>query len=136
MIDLLAAGIYSKLTGGTALTALLAGTASVYHLQAPDNATLPYVVYNVQGGGDTNISPNRAKDLLVWVRAYTAESAKAAALIDNQVDALLHNGTITVTGWTNYWLARETDLATVENPPDGSKIYHAGGLYRVRLAQS
>ena len=135
MIDL-ASALYSKLTGGTALTALLSGTVSVYHLQARDGAALPYVVYRVIGGGDINLTPRRSKNLLVWVRAYTTESAKAASLIDNQVDALLHNGTLTVSGWNNYWLMRETELAEVENPPDGIKVYHAGGIYRARLDKS
>lgn len=130
--------IYSMLSGGTALTTLVGGTASprIYHLQAPEGSPLPYVVWNIQGGGDTNDSPHRVKSLVIFVRGFSSVSAKDAGSIDAQVDGLLHLKTLTVTGWTNIWLARETDLETVENPPSGAPVYMAGGLYRVNIEKT
>ena len=43
-------GIYSTLSGGTALTTALGGTA-IYYQQAPDEAALPYVVWELPGRG-------------------------------------------------------------------------------------
>lgn len=74
----LGSAIYSKLSAATALTSLLAGTTSIYHLQAPDNATLPYVVFSTQAGGDENQTPIRRKNLLYFIRGYSAVSAGAA----------------------------------------------------------
>ena len=124
-------GIYSTLSGGTALTTALGGTA-IYYQQAPDEAALPYVVWSYQGGGDDNITPSRMKSLLVYVRGYAATPALAGT-IDTYCDALLHGKTITVTGWKNFWTAREEDISLVENPPDGAPIFSAGGIYRIRL---
>ncbi len=47
-MNALAASIYGTLTGGTALTALLAGTASIYNTVVPQGAAFPYLVFNQQ----------------------------------------------------------------------------------------
>ena len=126
------AGMYSKLAAGTALTALLAGTTSIYYLQAPSNATLPYVVFNQQAGGPDNDSPIDDRSLVYYVRGYAVTPALAGS-IDAQCSALLHRQSLTVSGYTNFWLARETDLQLVETPPTGEEIYSAGATYRIRL---
>ena len=127
------AAIYSKLTGGTALTSMLAGTASVYHLAPPDNAAFPYVIFNTQGGGDENITPSRMKNLVLYVRAYSKAGAANAGSIDAQIDTLLHGQALSVTGWTNFWTAREIDLEDVETMPNNERIWNKGGMYRIRL---
>ena len=124
-------GILSTLSGGTALTGALGGTA-IYYQQAPDKAALPYVVWNYQGGGDDNLTQSRMKNLLVYVRGY-ADSPALAGTIDAYCDELLHGKTITVTGWSNFWTAREEDISLVENLPDNTRIYSEGGIYRIRL---
>lgn len=136
MINALASSIYSRLQGGTALTALLSGTTAIYHMQAPEAETLPFVVFSLQGGGDENLDRNRTKDLSVFVRAYSGSSAAQAGSIDAQIDGLLHLLPLTVSGWTNIWLSRETDLETVETEPNGQQVYMQGGFYRVHLDQS
>lgn len=122
--------LYSRLSGATAITSLLASGTPIYALQAPEGATLPYLVYSLQGGGDTNDTANRLKNLVIFVRAYATTNARAGS-IDAAIDTALHLVPFTnVTGWTNIWLARETDLETVENPPTGSQVFMNGGLFR------
>lgn len=132
MLNAIAMAMYSKLTGGSALMAMLSGPTCVYHMQAPTSAALSYVVFNLQGGGVENITPSDMRNLIYFVRGY-ADTAVKAGNIDAQISLLLHKQTLTVSGYTNFWLARETDLAAVENPPDKKPIYMAGGLYRIRL---
>lgn len=134
-MNVLELAIRSTLTGGTALTALLAGTASVYNAAVPRGVSFPCVVVNLQGGGDANETPRRRKDLLYQAKAISTASMTAAGAIDNEVDSLLHNKTLTVTGWTNFWLARERDIRYVEVDPEGVEYYHSGGIYRIRLCQ-
>ena len=124
--------IYDKLKAGTALTTELGGSL-IYMDQSPDGAALPYVIYNHQGGGPENISPGNLQSDIWQVRGYAATRA-AANRIDGLVTDLLHRGSLTATGYTNIWTAKETNISLVENPPDGAKIYSAGGLYRVRIA--
>jgi len=130
------AALSAKLRGGTALTALLAGTTSVYHMEAPDNAALDYVVFSAQGGGDTNDTANRVKNLVYYIRGYSDDSAARAGSIDAKIDALIHNSTLTVSGWANIWCAREEDIETVEDYPNGVHIWGAGGMYRIMLDQN
>ncbi len=131
-MNALNAGIYTVLTGGTALTNLLGGTA-IYYEQAPDNTAYPYVVFSIQGGGDLNLSPSRMKDMLYFVRGYSKVSPAMAGSIDAQLDALLHNKTITVTGWSNYNTQRETDIENTEVDNANQTIYMAGGVYRISI---
>lgn len=126
--------IYSRLASTSAITSLLAqGTASIFHLQAKNNAPLPYIVFGKQGGGDDNDTANRTKNLVEFVRAYSGVSALQAGSIDAQIDAALHLVPLTVSGWTDFWLAREEDLETVETEPNDKQIFMQGGFYRVRL---
>jgi len=124
--------IYSQLTGGTALIAALGGTA-IYHLHAPEDAALPYVVFSWQGGGDVNIDPNETNESVQFVRAYAATDAQAGTL-DGLIRARLHRQGLTVTGYNTVWCWREGDYETVETTA-GSDIYTQGGFYRIRITK-
>jgi hypothetical protein len=132
--NVLNTAIYNKLTGGTALITALGGTA-IYYQQAEDQAEKPFVVWSYQAGGDENDTANRTKNLVVLVRSF-ADTSKQAGEIDKLVDDLLHLQPLTVTGWTNFWLARESEVSLIENLPNVEKSYMEGALYRVRLDQN
>ncbi len=132
-MNALNAAIYSRLTGGSGLTNLLASSTSVYYQQAPDDAAFNYVVFSLQGGGDENLTPNRTKNLIVFVRGYSQTSPAKAGQIDAAIDTLLNGLALTVSGWTNFWLQREDDLAMTETDQAGKKTHMAGALYRIRL---
>lgn len=135
--NLLNAAVHSRLTGGTALTAILAGgtaSPSVYFAQAPDDAVLPYVVFSWQSGPiETNDSPHRNPNGLLYVRGYAAHPAQAGT-IDAQIDTLLHMSPLTVSGYTNFWIARETPVSDFEIDDAQVKTWNAGALYRTRFS--
>lgn len=123
--------IYQRMATTSALTGLLGrGSKSIYHLQAPDGAVFPYVVFNIQGGGDENLSPHRVKIVLHSIRAYSVSSSAEAGSIDAQIDSAFHLKPLTVTGWSDLWLARETDLELIDQQPSGQPVYMSGGFYR------
>ena len=132
--NVLNAAIYSKLTGGTALTAILSGgTASIYGKQATDGAALPYVVFSPVAGGPLNICPADMRDMVYFVRGYSLSDAGAGS-IDAQISSLLHGGSLSVSGYTNYNIVREQDFSMIENLPSGQKVYMAGANYRISLS--
>ena len=88
--------IYTKLSGGTALTNALGGTC-IYHGVAPEGAALPYVVWSYAAGGADNFTPRESVQEVVYVRAY-ADDAKEAAQLDAHINNLL-SGTLSVTDW-------------------------------------
>jgi len=123
------ATIYSTL-GGTITNA---GTA-VYFLQAPDNAVLPYIVWDYVNEGEENTNPHRGKDCVLFIRAY-ASTPSAAGVIDGQIDTALHEKTLTITGWTNIQTRRENGMSMVETDSAGRKTYMCGADYRIRSAK-
>lgn len=123
--------LLSALSGGTALITELGGTA-VYVDQAPNGAALPYVVFSHQGGGPQNITHSNLHDNVWFVRGYAGTRAQANR-IDGLVEGLLHKKTLTVSGYTNFWTVRTESVALIENPPSGTKVYMAGGMYQIRL---
>ena len=132
-IELLEKGIYSLLSAGTALTTELGGTA-IYNKIAPSGTSLPCVIFQWQGGGDENLTPGRQRSPVYTIKAVASTQAKATA-IDGHIDTLLQHGTITVTGYTNFWTAREGDVNYVETDAGGKPTYHIGGMYRIRITQ-
>jgi len=118
-------GIYNAL-----LTAL--GTATpIFHLQAPDNTPLPYVVYSWQGGGRTNDVPDLV-NRLEFIRAY-GTMAYQAAVIDAACATALDNVNIAVSGWTTVTMMRQDDYEAVEEQPNQAPVYTMGGIYRILL---
>jgi hypothetical protein len=125
------AALFLTMQQGTALTALLAGTNSIYKDSA-GTAAYPYVVFSLQGGGETNETPNRAKNVVYFIRAYTKVSTAAAGNIDAQIDNLLHGKTLTISGRSNFWTSRESEFENTEILSNGEPVYMSGAFYRVR----
>lgn len=117
--------IYTTLAG----TYTNAGTA-VFLQVAPDNYSLPYVVWSYVNEGDRNETPHRLKDVVVFIRAYAA-SPSAAKTIDSQIDSILHHKTLTITGWTNIMTRRENGYSLVETDSAGIKTWIRGADYRI-----
>ena len=139
MTDLLgdtSTALYTTLQGGTALTTLLAGTVSIYDMQAPDGVSMPYVVFNHQGGGPDSINPSEIESNLWLGKAYSPTSAANASAIFAQADVLIHRKQLSINGGTvnTWWCAREENVKLVENLPNGKRVFMRGGIYRVRTS--
>ena len=133
ILDDTAAALYSKLAAGTALTALLAGgTASIYGDAPEDHAAYDYVLYGHSGGGPENQNASALENNVWLVQSFTTTNAKRAAQIAGAVDALLHKQVLTIGTRSNIWTARETNIKLTEVDPAGTRIFRAGGFYRIR----
>ena len=126
--------LYAKLAGGTALIAELGGTL-IWQGHPPDGQARPYVLFNHQAGGPDNQNSHDMRDNLWYVRGYASTPAKASAL-DQEIEDLLHRNSLSVSGYTNFWLTRQDDFATDEVQPNNERIYGRGAFYRVRLTGS
>lgn len=124
----LSQAIYTKLSGGTALIAALGGTA-IYHLQAPETQVYPYIVYSIQGGGNTNLTPTYGVDTLEFIRVYHTD-AGAAGSIDGLVRTRMQ-GTLGISGYNFVGIFREDDYESIETDPAGKMVYTMGGIYRI-----
>ena len=70
--------------------------------------------------------------VIYFIRAYTKGSTAEAGNIDTQIDNLLHGKTLTITGRSNFYTAREADFENTEYLGNGEPVYMAGAFYRIR----
>jgi len=121
----------------SAVTDLLSGQSadSIYWLTPGDSPGKPYIVYELHSGGDENRSSTRTRNVVLAVKAV-ADTAGAAEQIDEQIDARLHDQTLTISGWDTVTMAREDDLATTEDNGGGGANYVIGGYYRIRVSKT
>ena len=122
-------GLYSALSGDSALTTKLGGSY-IYNQVAPQTQAFPYVIFQHTGGGHLNINPSDLQGHLYLVKAVD-DDVKTAGEIDDLVKAVLHKGTLTVSGYTNVQTLREQTVKYTEILSDGKKVYHTGAQYRV-----
>lgn len=132
-MNALEAGIYNALAAGTALTNTLGGTA-IYNTLAPRDRALPFVIFSQQAGREDNETPRRTVTSRYLVKGI-ATSMLAAGTIADQVDALLHDTALTVTGWTNYRMRRTTTVRYIETTDAGEQVGHAGAVYEILLSE-
>lgn len=126
--------LYGRLAGDATLVAMLsAGTLSIFLDSAPDNAPLPFVVFSHQSGIEPSLTAHRDPDELLYVRGF-AGSPGLAGSIDARIDFLLHLKPLTVSGFTNIWLARETDVSLTEKDTALVTTWNVGALYRSKLS--
>ncbi len=129
--------LYSKITGGTAVTNLLASNTAVYPADdVPSGSLFDYVMYGLSAGGPSNDSPHDAENMVYTVQAVSNVSKRRAVAIDDALRALLHRASLTVTGWSHYYLARIAEIEYTEVNAEGMEFYHVGAEYRIRLQKS
>lgn len=128
--------IYSRLAADVAGTATgtlgQLGATNVYRALASQGSVEPYVIFNEQAGTDSyTFSARDARSLLYQVKAVgKGSSALVPAQMAERIDALLTDAPLSLSGWTNIRLRRESDVEYVE-VANGQQYHHLGGLYRV-----
>jgi hypothetical protein len=134
MIDAVNEAIYNKLNGASGVTTLLSSATSIYFMQAPTTATIPYIIYILAGGGEDNDSPIDAADLKYYIRGVATNPTRAGA-IATAIRAALHETTPAIDApWTIYRCQHDAPIMYSENV-DRDQFWHAGGSYRIRLSQ-
>ena len=128
-IGALDTGLYAKLNISN-ITNLAVG--GIWAMVAKKDTPLPYVVFQWQGGGEQNLTPSRIRNVVYTVKAVAYAKSSATA-IDTQIDAALHDQTLSVSGWTNWATTREDDVQYAEVAEDGRVVWHIGAVYRFRL---
>jgi hypothetical protein len=103
---------------------------------APQGSRFAYVIFNKQAGTPSYTLGNRAYDDDVWLIKAVGQDADVVASADPvddiaaRLDALLTDGVISISGRTELYLRRMSDLDYAE-VVDGVAYRHAGSLYRL-----
>ena len=133
--------LYGKMAADVTLVALLGipatgYTKSIYHQFAPEGAGFPYIVFNKESGNPSYGFGGRALDDELWLikgvdrPVPPSTSTDAVENIASRLDALLTDGAISISGYTQRWLRREMDVEYPEEI-DGVAYRHAGAQYRL-----
>lgn len=131
-VNAVKAGLYSKLTGDATLTALLASSTSVFDKVAPQGSALPYVIFQkLDGQARYTMGGHAYTDNTFLVKAVTdSPSALTAGSICERIDALLTDGTITLSSGSVMVSRRQVDIDYAETT-DGRTYQHVGATYLI-----
>lgn len=134
--------LYGKMAADVTLVALLGPPPSgfskgIYYQAAPDGAEPPYIIFNKQSGTPRYAIGERLYDNEIWlIKAIDRDdtpgkaSADTADAIASRLDVLLTDGTISISGATQLYLRRESDVEYPETV-DGVTYHHAGANFRL-----
>lgn len=129
------AALVAKLGADATLLAIC--TNGVYIDEAPPGATKFVIVSLVDEVDEATFGGRAYEDALYLVKAVTLSTSKAnikdAAA---RIDALLEDGTLSVSGYTHMVMHREERIRITEVDDIDASIrwYHRGGRYRVQMA--
>jgi len=125
--------LYQKLTGTSSVSQKLATPTSVFHEQAPDGAAYPFLIIAQQGKTRTRaFGKATAFEAETWmVKAVDRNTtSNAVDSISEAAQAVLTNGTLTVSGVTVEDLYPTTNVEYIEQEDD-QEWRHSGVLYRI-----
>lgn len=116
---------------------LVLATGGVCNTKAEQNTKPPYVVFQVSAKEDDYYSfTGRGGDAVYIVKAVTQEPwPKVAATIDTEIDSLLQDATLSISGFGQLLCRRQNDIYLTENV-GGEDFTHQGGLYSIQADQS
>ena len=125
--------IRNVLLGNAALVDRLGGER-VYNRQAPPDTPFSYVLFQWQGGGEENVTPQESVNVLYTVKAVSTQVREALELAD-LVHEALQDADLVVSGWGTFWVRRESWVSYVDYDRTGRVFFHIGGVYRIRMEE-
>lgn len=125
--------IHQKLTGDNLLMQKVANSNSVFSYSAPENAPLPVIVFFEQAATPSYTFNERGwQEWLYAIKAITeGNSMHIASEIDEAVDSLLTDATLTVDGEVTLYCRKESAIPKYVEIAGGVRYNHAGSEYRI-----
>jgi hypothetical protein len=119
-------GFYTKL-------ATWSGTYKTYQILAPQNATLPYVVFGLETDIPigTFADSTAIESLTFWINVFSSISPGDVTTQADAVLGVLDNSTLTVTSYSSMVCKREFIGSTIYDPQTG--VYQVPLRYRVMI---
>lgn len=131
----LTTAIFGKCAAGTTLHTAIGGR--LYKGRAPQNATHPYIVYQVVSDVPDNTFAEHLEDVLLQFSIYsTSSSTSEIEDIFAALKALYDDCTLTVTGGTLLWMRRQNAILNNEEytTPTGTEYGWAYAVdYSIKL---
>lgn len=112
-------------------------TGGVFNGVAPQGAEPPFVVFQAMSKMDDYFAyTGRGGEAVYMVKVIDQSPwPKSAGDIDTQVDSVMQDASLSITGFSLLSCRREEDIYLVEDQ-EGVIYQHVGGLYRIIADQS
>ena len=112
-------------------------TGGVFNGVAPQGTEPPFIVFSALSKTDDYFAyTERGGQAIYMVKAIDRSPwPKSAGDIDTQVDSVMQNASLSITGHTLIECRRESDIYLTEDL-DGVTYQHVGGLYRIIADES
>ena len=115
---------------------LAVAPGGVHNSVAPAGTRPPWVVYQTMALEDEYTFGLRGANMLYMAKAVTDKPwPKAAMDVDTEIDSVLEDATLTITGFNQVLCRRQQDIYYTEEA--GGKVWqHIGGIYRIIADES
>ena len=112
-------------------------TGGVFNGIAPQGTEPPFVVFSAMAKTDDYFAyTERGGQAVYMIKAIDRSPwPKSAGDIDTQIDSVMQDASLSITGHTLIECRRESDIYLVEDL-DGVTYQHVGGLYRIIADES
>lgn len=112
-------------------------TGGVFNSLAPQGTEPPYVVFQAMSKVDDYFAyTGRGGSAVYMVKAIDRSPwPKSAGDIDTQIDSVMQDASLSITGHSLLTCRRESDLYLIDDQA-GIIYHHIGGLYRIVADQS
>ena len=112
-------------------------TGGVFNVLAPQGTAPPYVIFQAMSKTDDYFAfTGRGGSAVYMVKVIDRSPwPKAASDIDTQIDSVMQDASLSITGHALLMCRREEDFYLVEEQ-DGFIYQQVGGLYRILADQS
>ena len=126
--------VYSVLNGAAVTNE---ATGGVFNGIAPQGTEPPFVVFSAMSKTDDYFAyTERGGQAVYMIKAIDRSPwPKSAGDIDTQIDSVMQDASLSITGHTLIECRRESDIYLVEDL-DGVTYQHVGGLYRIIADES
>lgn len=128
--------LYQALTTDQTIQQLAGGR--VYDGVAPQSATYPLIVFNLQAEVDDYSFGGRVSERQIWL-VKAIDHAASADIADDLADAIddaLTDRELTITGRATLYLRRETRIRFKEVADGGQVFIHSGGTFRLEITEA
>lgn len=126
--------IHQMLREDETLTDLLSEPDAIFHREAPEGSSTPYIIFNQQAGTrQWAMQAGQIRWPLWLVKGVDrSEDSGVAEAIAARVDELLTDSDLSVEGFNHLYLRPDSDV-DYGQPDSGGMIHHVGAVYRIAL---
>jgi len=113
-------------------------TGGVFNSLAPQGTATPFIVFQAMTKVDEywNFAGGRGGSALYMVKAIDQSPwPKSAGDVDTQIDTVMQDASLSITGHALFVCRRESDIYLAEDQ-NGVIYQHIGGMYRIIADQS